>query len=69
LRGLISEPLALAWPTCARRLVRSAVSPRRPLFNQRCRLIDLGGWLVEHRRVAEAAMDAFAPEQAAEQDA
>lgn len=39
-------------PTCERELEWSSASPFRPFCSERCKLIDLGGWLSEERAIA-----------------
>jgi len=41
-------------PTC-RREIDWSDSPFRPFCSERCRLIDLGAWLSEHRAIPGAA--------------
>jgi len=49
-------------PTCKKRFIWDAKSPWRPFCSQRCRLIDLGEWLDENYRVADASPgEPFAP--------
>jgi uncharacterized protein len=38
-------------PTCAREIEWSDRFPYRPFCSERCRLIDLGGWLSEERGI------------------
>lgn len=39
-------------PTCGRPVEWSEGSPYRPFCSERCRLIDLGAWLSEERKIA-----------------
>jgi len=49
-------------PTCRRR-IDWANAPHRPFCSERCRLIDLGGWLSERHAIpGEPAAIALAPE-------
>ena len=49
------SPKAVKCPTC-RREIDWASSPFRPFCSDRCRIIDLGGWLSEQRSIpGEAA--------------
>jgi uncharacterized protein len=41
----------LQCPTCARPIEWSDAFPFRPFCSERCRLIDLGGWFSEERRI------------------
>jgi endogenous inhibitor of DNA gyrase (YacG/DUF329 family) len=62
----VSEPSRIvACPTCRRALVWSENNAYRPFCSERCRLIDLGEWASEGRRVAgEPALDeASEPEE------
>jgi len=40
-------------PTCRRPVEWSAASAYRPFCSDRCRLIDLGAWLSEQRKIPE----------------
>jgi endogenous inhibitor of DNA gyrase (YacG/DUF329 family) len=40
-----------ACPTCRRPIEWSEAFPYRPFCSERCRLIDLGAWLTEKRRI------------------
>lgn len=40
-------------PTCRRSVEWSAESPYRPFCSDRCRLIDLGAWLTEQRKILD----------------
>ncbi|MDP8984754.1 MAG: DNA gyrase inhibitor YacG [Pseudomonadota bacterium] len=40
-------------PTCRRPVEWSAESPYRPFCSDRCRLIDLGAWLTEQRKIPD----------------
>lgn len=42
-------------PTCGRRVEWSEQSRDRPFCSERCRLIDLGAWLSEERRIPDAS--------------
>jgi endogenous inhibitor of DNA gyrase (YacG/DUF329 family) len=44
-------------PTCRREIEWSENSPLRPFCSERCKLIDLGGWLSEQRRIAGEAQE------------
>ena len=44
------SPQAVKCPTCRREIDWSS-SPFRPFCSERCRLIDLGGWLSEQRAI------------------
>ena len=44
-------------PTCGRPVEWSDRSPYRPFCSKRCRLIDLGEWLDEDRRIPGAALE------------
>lgn len=43
----------LPCPTCGRRIEWSQAYPYRPFCSERCRLIDLGDWLMEKNVIAE----------------
>jgi len=55
----MTEPSRIVTcPTCRRALVWSESNPFRPFCSERCRLIDLGEWASEARRIAgESALD------------
>lgn len=42
---------SVACPTCGKTVPWSAASPWRPFCSERCRLIDLGEWLGEEKRI------------------
>ncbi|HWG75929.1 MAG TPA: DNA gyrase inhibitor YacG [Steroidobacteraceae bacterium] len=42
----------LPCPTCGRRIEWSQAYPYRPFCSERCRLIDLGDWLMEKNVIA-----------------
>lgn len=44
-------PVKVPCPTCQREVIWSEDSPWRPFCSERCRLIDLGEWLDESRRI------------------
>lgn len=44
-------------PTCGRPVAWSDRSPYRPFCSKRCRLIDLGEWLEEDRRIPGETLD------------
>ena len=45
-------------PTCGKAVPWTPESPWRPFCSERCRLIDLGEWLEESRRIpAEESLD------------
>ncbi len=44
-------PPRVPCPTCKREIEFSPASPWRPFCSERCRLIDLGAWLNEDRRI------------------
>ncbi len=39
-------------PLCSQPAARGAENPYRPFCSERCRLLDLGGWLGEGYRIA-----------------
>lgn len=46
------RPRAVPCPTCNKPVPWSAASVYRPFCSDRCRLIDLGEWLGEEKRIA-----------------
>lgn len=44
-------------PTCGRGLEWSEQFPFRPFCSERCRLVDLGAWFAEERRVPGEELD------------
>jgi len=59
----------LICPTCSRTLEWSEAYPYRPFCSERCRLVDLGGWLTEkHVIPGEAVEDAAGSESPAPAD-
>jgi endogenous inhibitor of DNA gyrase (YacG/DUF329 family) len=45
------SPARVRCPTCERQIEWSEASPFRPFCSERCRLIDLGAWLIEGRAI------------------
>jgi endogenous inhibitor of DNA gyrase (YacG/DUF329 family) len=39
-------------PTCQRELVWSEQFPWRPFCSERCKMVDLGAWFADDRRIA-----------------
>ena len=48
----------VSCPHCAEPVAWNASSPFRPFCSRRCRLIDLGEWFNEERRIAGEDVDA-----------
>ena len=46
-------PRSVACPHCGRPVIWADGSPFRPFCSERCRLIDLGGWLDETYRIPD----------------
>lgn len=46
------SPLLTACPTCKRSVAWNADFPWRPFCSERCKLVDLGAWLSEQRKIA-----------------
>jgi uncharacterized protein len=46
-------PTTVKCPTCRRPVEWSAESPYRPFCSERCRLVDLGAWFNEERRIPD----------------
>ncbi len=47
----MAQPAKLNCPTCSRPIQWSEQYPFRPFCSERCKLIDLGAWLSEERRI------------------
>lgn len=45
------EAIEVACPTCGKPVEWRADNKWRPFCSERCRLIDLGDWLTEERRI------------------
>ncbi|HEX7418055.1 MAG TPA: DNA gyrase inhibitor YacG [Steroidobacteraceae bacterium] len=50
-------------PTCRREIEWSEASPYRPFCSERCRLIDLGGWLSERHAIPGESVDIDAEDE------
>jgi uncharacterized protein len=50
-------PTRIKCPTCGREVTWES-APYRPFCSERCRLIDLGGWLSEQRSIPGEASPA-----------
>jgi endogenous inhibitor of DNA gyrase (YacG/DUF329 family) len=48
----MSSPLIVKCPTCQRGVAWTAEQLFRPFCSERCRLIDLGEWVMEEKRIA-----------------
>lgn len=53
----------LQCPTCGRPVEWSEALPFRPFCSERCRLIDLGAWLSEERRIPGEPSQNSQPEE------
>ena len=62
------SPLQATCPTCKRPIEWSETFPFRPFCSDRCRLVDLNGWLTESHAIPgdEALPDQTDDERAAE---
>jgi uncharacterized protein len=61
--------LKVKCPTCRREVEWSDASPYRPFCSDRCRLIDMGAWLTEQRKIPDQspqAEDQLTPDQSDE---
>ena len=47
----------VACPTCQRELEWSERFPFRPFCSERCRMVDLGAWFAEERKLPGEAVD------------
>ena len=53
-----TKPTTVSCPVCGKPVVWTEASTWRPFCSERCRLIDLGEWLNEERRIpSEEAPD------------
>lgn len=48
----MSSLLTVKCPTCQRSLAWTAEQLFKPFCSERCRMIDLGEWLMEEKRIA-----------------
>ncbi|RUO37534.1 DNA gyrase inhibitor YacG [Aliidiomarina shirensis] len=46
-----AKPITVACPTCEKTVVWGAESEFRPFCSERCKLIDLGEWASEEKRI------------------
>jgi endogenous inhibitor of DNA gyrase (YacG/DUF329 family) len=53
----VNPAARLACPTCERPIAWSEQFPWRPFCSERCRMVDLGGWLSGQRAIAGDAID------------
>lgn len=53
-------------PTCRRELTWSDAFPFRPFCSERCRMVDLGAWVAEERKIPGEAAQDFGAEAAKE---
>lgn len=45
------RPTIVSCPTCARKVSWTRDNPHRPFCSERCKLIDLGEWFTEEKRI------------------
>ncbi len=45
------KTLSVACPTCEKEVLMTPASKYRPFCSERCKLIDLGEWASENRRI------------------
>ena len=57
-----SEPFHVACPTCGSPVAWKAEQRWRPFCSERCKLIDLGEWLSEEKRIPGEAAPGSATE-------
>ena len=50
-----AKPAAVACPHCGKPVSWDAASIYKPFCSERCRLIDLGGWLSERHAIPDDA--------------
>ena len=50
---MASDPIETPCPICGRRVIWNAEARWRPFCSERCRLIDLGEWIDEGRRIPD----------------
>lgn len=60
---MTSPGLEVTCPTCGKTITWSPDEKWRPFCSERCRLIDLGEWLAEERRIPGDAAAAPAPDE------
>lgn len=53
----MSSNKKIACPTCGKKNTWSPQNPFRPFCSERCKLIDLGEWASESRRIAGEPVD------------
>lgn len=53
----MTSPISVSCPTCGRPVPWIEASRWRPFCSKRCRLIDLGEWLNEERRIPVPGSD------------
>lgn len=46
-----AKPITVSCPTCEKTVVWGAESTFRPFCSERCKLIDLGEWASEEKRI------------------
>jgi endogenous inhibitor of DNA gyrase (YacG/DUF329 family) len=58
-------PTRVRCPTCQAEVEWIAANAFRPFCSERCRLIDLGAWASEQRKIPGASVDAAEDDQSA----
>jgi uncharacterized protein len=54
--SLFNPPLMVKCPTCRRAVSWTAEQLFKPFCSERCRLIDLGEWAMEEKRIPGASL-------------
>ena len=49
--------MIIACPNCSKAVAFDKSSPLRPFYSHRCRLIDLGEWICEEKRIPGQCID------------
>jgi endogenous inhibitor of DNA gyrase (YacG/DUF329 family) len=52
----MSSPLVVKCPTCQRAVLWTAEQLFKPFCSERCRMIDLGEWVMEEKRIADESL-------------
>lgn len=45
------KTLAVKCPTCEKQVLMTEEFPQRPFCSERCKMIDFGGWVMEHNKI------------------
>jgi uncharacterized protein len=55
--SLPAKPIIIKCPTCSRQVKWTSEETYKPFCSERCKLIDLGEWVMEEKRIPGEPVD------------